>query len=396
MPAATVASVVVMIASAAMPPKPVAVVPFDLFDGRVFLSVRVNGNGPGDFEFDSAAGSSSVSRRFGERIRLETPLMTSVAGAGDGTQLTPLATDVEFSIAALTFRAARVPLIDFDALDLAVGRRSDGLVGRELLERYVVAFDYEARTMTAYEPGGFEYRGRGTALPIEIAAGGPAIPAILHMPDRPPLAMRLLLDAPHAGPVLLTTPFVDRYDLLESARRLTPRLVPTTVLGVGGESAQLLGRALALEIGPWSFRTPVVLLSRAKANSLAATGIDGLIGSQVMGRFRIVYDYSRRRVILEPGKGLEQPFTHDMSGLRLRAQSLANEAIEVALVVEGGAAEAAGVQKGDLLLAVDGRPARASELPEVRALFTRPGPVRLELKRGDEKRTVVLELRPRV
>ncbi len=377
-------------------PKPVGAVPFELYDGRVFLRVPVNGGEPGDFQFDSAAGRSCVTRRFGRRIRLETPWTATVSGAGDGTQSVPVARDVGFAIGDLRFRAERVLLVDMDELTLYTGRRTDGLVGRELLERYVVAFDYAARTMTAYEPASYEYRGSGAVLPIDVQVGGPVVQATLHMPELPPLPLKLLLDAPHAGPLVLTTPFVDRHRLLDSARKLTPTLVPTVVMGVGGESAQLLGRSLSLEIGPYAFQSPVVSFSRAKAGSLAAVEIDGIVGSRVLARFRIVYDYSRRRVILEPGPRLEEPFAHDMSGLRLRSRTLALRTIEVARVAEGSPADAAGLRAGDLLLLVDGRPVRPVDFPEVRARLERPGPVRLELSRDGRRRTVVLELRPRV
>jgi hypothetical protein len=384
------------ITAAAEEPKPVDVVPFDLYDGRIFLSVRVNGGEPGDFQFDSAAGRSCLTLGFGRRSRLETPWTATVSGAGDGTQSVPVARDVEFAVGDLRFRAERVPLIDMDELTLYTGRRTDGLVGADLLERYVVAVDYGARALTAYEPAGFEYRGSGAVLAIERRMGGPVVQAVLHMPGRPPLPMRLLFDAPHAGPLVLTTPFVDRHQLLDSARELTPALVPSVVLGVGGESAQLLGRSLSLEIGPYSFQSPVVALSRAKAGTLAAAEIDGLVGSRILGRFRILYDYSRRHVILEPGPRFEEPFTHDMSGLRLRARTLALQTIEVARVAEGSPAEAAGLREGDLLVSVDGRPVRPVGLPEVRARLERPGRVRLELSRGGRRRTVLLELRPRV
>jgi hypothetical protein len=277
-----------------------------------------------------------------------------------------------------------------------VGRRSDGIIGREFLERYVVAIDHAARTLTAYEPAGYEYRATGAVIPIEVAMGGPVVDAVLRMPDRPPLAARILLDAPHAGPVVLTTPFVDRHDLLESARGLVPRLLESTVMGVGGDSAQLVGRALSLEIGPFSFQSPVVSFSRAKAGALAATAMDGLIGSQILGRFRVTYDYPRRRVILEPGPRVGEPFAFDMTGLRLRARTHELAEIEVVLVRGGSPAATAGVLSGDLLVSVNERPARATELPEIRALFERPGEVRLRVKRGALEKTFVLELRPRV
>jgi len=99
-------------------PKPVGVIPFDLYDGRIFLPVRVNGGEPGDFQFDSAAGRSCVTRRFGQSTRLETPWTATVSGAGDGTQSVPVARDVEFAVGGLRFRAERVPLIDMDELTL--------------------------------------------------------------------------------------------------------------------------------------------------------------------------------------------------------------------------------------------------------------------------------------
>jgi hypothetical protein len=372
------------------PAKPVAVLPFVLYDGRVFLPVRVDGRGPGQFQFDSAANSSCVSKRFGERIRLKTGSIGTVSGAGDGSQTVALADDVSFAIGPLAYRSPRVALLDLDGLDQAMGRSSDGIIGRDFLERYVVAIDHAARTLTAYEPCGFEYRGTGAVIPIEVVMGGPVIDVVLRMPDRPPLAARILLDAPHAGPVVLTTPFVDRHNLLDSARLLTPTLLESTLMGVGGESAQLVGRALSLEIGPFEFRSPVVFFSRAKAGALAATAMDGLIGSQILGRFRVVYDHPRRRVILEPGPRLAEPFAYDMTGLRLRARTRELPAIEIVLV------RAAGVQKGDLLVSINERPARAVELPEIRALFERPGEVRLRVKRGSREKTFVLELRPRV
>ena len=382
--------------SADAPPKPVAVLTFVLFDGRVFLPARVDGKGPGQFQFDSAANSSCVTRRFGQRIGLKAGFIGTVSGAGDGSQTVAFADDVSFAVGPLAYRSPRVALLDLDALDLGVGRRSDGIIGRELLERYVVAIDHATRTLTAYEPAAFEYRGSGTVIPIVVAMGGPVIDAVLRMPDRPPLAARILLDAPHAGPVVLTTPFVDRHDLLGSARLLTPRLLESALMGVGGDSAQLVGRAESLEIGPFAFPSPVVFFSRAKAGALAATSIDGLIGSQILGRFRVVYDHPRRLVILEPGPRLGEPFAYDMTGLRLRAQTRELQAIEVVLVRDGSPAAAAGVQKGDLLLSINERPARAVELPEIRARFERPGEVRLRVKRGSLEKTFVLELRPRV
>ncbi len=375
-------------------PRPILVLPFDLYDRRIWLTVQVNGNTSADFQFDSAAGASCVNERMAERIGLKPAFIATANGAGDGSQTIGVAQNVDFGIGSVTFRPERTPLIDFDLITKATGRQTDGLIGREFLERYVVAFDYDSRTMSVYEPQTFEYRGGGKAFPIEVIAGGPVLRAAVHMPGRPPIPARLLLDAPHTGAVVLTTPFVDRHNLLEAAAQLTPKLLSGVIGGVGGESSELFGRIRSLEIGPYSFDLPVTGFSRAKGGTLASSEIDGLVGAQIIGRFRIIYDYTRRRVILEPGKSLAGGFEHDMSGMQIYARTVELKATEVVRVTDGTPAAEAGIRKGDILLTVNGRPVQEFKIPDLRNLLKKDGEViHLKLRRGEVEKTVTLKLR---
>jgi hypothetical protein len=61
------------------------------------------------------------------------------------------------------------------------------------------------------------------------------------------------------------------------------------------------------------FKEVPVGLSLDTEGSGAAEDNDGLIGGEIFRRFKVILDYYRRRMILEPNKGLNDPFNVEMS-----------------------------------------------------------------------------------
>jgi carboxyl-terminal processing protease len=77
----------------------------------------------------------------------------------------------------------------------------------------------------------------------------------------------------------------------------------------------------------------------------------------------------------------------------------AEEGFVVTYVSPGGPAEAAGIGAGDRIVTLDGHAARGEELSAARSLLrTRPDGSRitLDIRHGDELRSVVLVLRDRL
>jgi S1-C subfamily serine protease len=116
---------------------------------------------------------------------------------------------------------------------------------------------------------------------------------------------------------------------------------------------------------------------------------DGTVGAPVFRRTRMILDYARSRVIFEPGPGFADAYDGDLSGMILAAAP--GGAVTVDYVIASSPAEQAGIAPGDDVLAVDGRPARADELDQIREAFARVGVQhRLTLRRGDAICTVTL------
>jgi hypothetical protein len=373
-------------------PTPLDSFKVDLYGKRVWLTAKVNDTEL-LFQFDSAAGSSLLTPRAAERVGLRPDAWGSAGGAGDNTIRIQVARGVTLRLGRVSWIAPTVVLIPLDNIDEGTGRRADGLIGKDFLDRFVVEIDYQTGTMNLYDPAKYVYSGTGTSLPITLAEG-PIINAKITMPGRGVMPCRLLVDAPFTGTLSFTRPFVEKYRLIDAATALTPNLLKSRIGGIGGESVTYIGRVQSLTLGPHSFDRPVAEFCLAEGGTLARSDIEGLLGAEILRRFRVIFDYPHSRMILEPAATLKDPFEHDMSGLEIRAIAPELKVFAVRRVHEGSPAAQAGVHVGDRLIMLNGRPAQQLTLPEIREMLRLPGrEIRMSVKRADEDKEIVFTLR---
>jgi hypothetical protein len=270
----------------------------------------------------------------------------------------------------------------------------DGLVGAELLARYVVELDWEKRSMALHEPSTYRYSGEGAEIPLIVAGGMPFIHLQLSVPGGPPVEGLFLVDCPHPGTIIVNRPFVEENQILAAVRRNHQRLVIQYTEGVNGKSEVLYGRIPELKIGPFSMPEPVVGLSQAKAGALAQSEFAGILGAEILRRFRVIFDFSRERLILEPNSALTQLYRYDASGIRLRSTGEDFHEYVVAGIVEDSPAAAAKLLEGDRLIEIDGKPAKTLSLGEIlEILKCDGGTTRLKIQRGAHSIDVSLALR---
>jgi predicted metalloprotease with PDZ domain len=146
-------------------------------------------------------------------------------------------------------------------------------------------------------------------------------------------------------------------------------------------------------IGPYSWEAPLVAMSHATQGGLASRDYAGNIGNQVLERFTVTFDYGRRTVWLEPGRRFSEPDRFSLAGVQLAKQDGIVRALQV---LPGSAAAAAGIEEGDEVRKLDGRPIAEWTLDQVTTLFEdgKPGDKHtLEIARAGRKKKITLVLR---
>lgn len=172
----------------------------------------------------------------------------------------------------------------------------------------------------------------------------PFVQASVAFEGRTPISGKFEIDSGSTGAVLFNTPFVKKHGLLKSVAQTSE----TRIGGVGGTAQALLGRVKNVALGSFRLENPVARFSQSTRGDYASAKYDGLIGGEFLRRFKTIFDYSRRRMILEPNAQFSEPFEIDMSGMELLADGDDLSTVLVDDVKPKTPVAEAGVRGGDV------------------------------------------------
>ena len=365
----------------------VARVPFEMNGNSLFLQVRVNGSQPRWFVLDTGAAVTVFNSALIESLGLKAGRSGSVRGAGGDVQTTQI-TNVTLDVNGAALKDLSVAALPLAPLENTVGRAIDGILGAEFFKRYVVEIDYETKELTVHEPAGYVYAGRGESLPLNFQHNHPHVRAQVVLPGRAPLEGEFVIDAGSNLQLILLPSFVEEHKLRDSL----PVTRTTYGRGVGGEIPLPIGRAESVRIGGFTLPRPVTAFP--SAGTFGTAGKAGNIGTAILRRFRVVFDYSRSRVHLEPAKNFSEPFEIDMSGLGLVSEGPSFSVFRVARILPDSPASEAGLREGDEIVSVGGQPVAGMRLGDLRERLRRPDQkLTFGVKRGAG--TIELEIRTR-
>ncbi|HEY3951336.1 aspartyl protease family protein [Phenylobacterium sp.] len=366
--------------------------PFELLANAIFIPVRVNGKGPVLFALDTGSTNSIVASELAGELEIAGGQAFRSSGAGSDSNMAAMVEQLDFVLPGGLARTVHGnALISMAGLWPLIGRKIYGVAGYNVLQPFVVEIDYARKTLSLYDPQTYRYAGAGTKFPVRMLGRyDPQIDGELVAPGQPPIPVRFTLDT-GAGGTIITSPIVDKYNLLSAIGHQ----IAAPDRGVGGaRPTEVWGRPTAFRIGPYAVDKPLVALSRDKYGSLANENLSVNLGGNILRRFTVTIDYVHQWVALEPNRRFSEPFPGDASGLQLSADGDDFRTFVVDGVVPGSPASEAGLETGDVLSALDGRPASAFTLWQVQEALKAAGSVvGLKVRRGDRTFSKPLRLR---
>jgi hypothetical protein len=385
--------ILVVATAAAAPAAPVKVdggqtsfkVPFRLIDNRVFVEVKVNGQGPFHFILDTGA-SGTIMRPAAQRLGLKIVNESQQRGVGEKTVASGETHLNELQIGDAHFYDLDIGVLsDDDSAEVFGTQPLDGIIGLEVFQELVAKHDYIHKELTFTLPEKFNYRGSGSVVPFERPRQIPVIEAELDG-----VRGKFGVDTGARSAMLLYGPWTDSNHLRQ---KYNPKLEGVTGWGIGGPVRSQLARAQSLKFGETSVQDIVIRLSLQKSGLTTSSSMAGLIGPGVLSQFDVTFDYARKRIIFEKNSEYGRHDSWERAGMWLGQEG---DHFHVVDVIAGSPAAQAGIKTGDVVTSIDGEKASSYFLPDFRdSLRKLPAGTRMifQISSGGKARDVTIVLR---
>lgn len=275
-----------LVAAPAIAANPVTRVEFRLSpQGRIEIPVQVD-DVPGIFAVDTAAEWSAIGPRLAALSKQPKDVFRG----------REFVNDVSIGIGGVVLRHQRLALLP--SSDSSSSAAPDGIIGADLIGRFVPEIDFDARTLSFWTPSDFRSRGY-TAVPLDREGWLGCITVSLRLPGEPsPIRARLALGSAVTSDVLLGYTFASDHGLLDRDPRATSDMIT-----FGQQSIQAIPLPNAsIGLGGWAIDRTDGWALREPALRGLLDDVDGLIGLGTLRRFKLAIDYSRNTLYLRLGR----------------------------------------------------------------------------------------------
>jgi hypothetical protein len=358
--------------------------PIRIVNNHVYAQILANGQ-PFVFLFDASGRSvlaPVVARSLGVSVESE-------MAANDGTKA-GYATLDRLAIGSATITRQKFIVLPLDAFANVEGVDVPGMIGSDVLRRFVVRIDYGEKTLALIDPRSFRAKDAGTPVPFVFEGEIPQVQGTFEgVPETFDIDIGARFEA------MLSYSFAKTNDLKAGHSKGVEALDGWSL---GGPLRTYVMRASELTLGSVRVKGVVTGLSMLEEDE-PATRVDkpGIIGGGLLKRFIVTFDYTRRMLYLKP---LLRPDadagTFDRAGMWLNRVAVG---FQVASVTLKGPAELAGLKMDDVISAVDGKPATGIALDDLRRRLRNDPPgtaVTFTIKRGDKTRNATVILKDQI
>ncbi|WP_266157343.1 aspartyl protease family protein [Dyella silvatica] len=324
-----------------------ATVPFESYGSWILVQLSINGAPPLPFVLDTGA-INILTPAAAQQLGINGKGNIAVAGAGEATASMKTAHIESYRLGQIKLDDQRFGILDLPRIMTDRGDRPPvaGLIGYEVLRRFVTRIDYDRHELTFTPTASFRYTGSATPAVLTFDSRTPRVEASING------AQGVFgLDTGDAGELTVFAPFAKAHGMVAkpSARTSESR-------GVGGKSITTDLDISTLTLGGHTISHPHTSLIGTKAGAFASSSLAGNIGYGILSRFVLTLDYEHRQLFLERGQHFAKPATdkrtwHDMSFDRL-----AHDRIVITRVDPGSPSAKAGLQVGDQITAIDNTP----------------------------------------
>jgi hypothetical protein len=353
-------------------------IPIEINNNLVVIPVVVNGQLPLKFILDTGVRTAILTEKvFSDILNLTYTRKYIVGGPGGQKFVQAYVTNnVSLDLPPGVHGEGHALLVlEEDYLELRnyLGADVQGILGYELFSRFIVTIDYDKKELILTRPDKFRPKKRWEKLKISVEDTKPYIVTRVNMRDTTTVKVKLMIDSGASHGLILEP---DSNDTIR-----VPNVHVNSIIGrgLGGVITGKIGRIGAVDLGKFdvknviaNFPDPNSYMDTLKMSRVVSR--NGAIGGEILSRFKVTFDFPREYLYLKKNSSFKKKFFYNMSGLTLKAKGARLQNFEITDVREKSPAQEAGIQPGDLVIAINGLLTSDLDLNQLNAFFNlKPG-----------------------
>lgn len=338
-------------------------IPLKIINGFTLIEVMVNNQGPYLFMFDSGCNFFCISNQLSKELKLPKTKNNKEYWTVD-----PPDESEGFGVDAVEVGRLKLGKIfavnqDLSILDGHAHQRISGIFGIQFFKGWVLRFDFPHSRLTVSRQS--HDRQAGKSMPFRL---------VEELPE---------IDLPIGGRIrhmLLSTAYHGALATTETLRTEWPTYAETYEYYSGSinymQPAPFMMMRLKedFRLGDCEFREPYILFS---------PNIDReMIGMEILGRITMELDLNKNVVRFEQGK--DNPVTYENKRRFDVTMGSVRGAMQIFTVSDRLKDRGLDIQKGDNVIAIEGKSAVRMTNPELRELIEKKDSIRLRLMRNGE------------
>lgn len=383
--------VVALVFSAALirgGPKPVAELPCEIQDNLLYTKVRVNNRGPFRFCFDTGASYTCADKSVARKMGLEKTGGFALWAIGARSVVANRYAQATLSAGGYSNLDIFPAGFDLKQMWDPSGPADDGILGSDFFGEHVVEIDYSNKVVRLYRPNDPPCRTGGEYVPFELRDDDVTIKAEVAIRGRR-VEGTFLVDTGAYQSLSLSERFVSKHDLMSPEQKRLP--VEVVNGGIPGVDRGRLSRVGSLTIGRSVIQSPITSFITDDNRIHSDPDFDGIIGGGILRRFRLVVDYPEQTIYFEKNQSFDEPEVKPSVGIEIDSDSQSPLEAYISRVTPGGAADKAGLKKGDRISNVGGKSLDTLEEDDFDKFFAKPGNrVPFTVCRGGKRVTTVV------